>query len=290
MLNAVTGTLLPAALFAMMLGLGSSVTIADFILAWRQPRALVLGAISGVVLVPSLVFVVLGTLALPADLTLGLLMVATCPGGLFSNYLTSLARGHVALSISLTAVGSIAYVFTLPLWVGVGLQSFSGQSDALDVPLERIFLPLVSFLLVPVATGLLLRSKRPSLVERYGKRVRDLGAISAILCYFAIVYEQRGTLLATVSAALPLVVIFNLAALLLVVALALICRLTRREIITLAIEHVIRQEGTAIYVAVVLLSRTAASLPLLVNTLVGLLLGLQLVVAARQWWIGPETP
>jgi BASS family bile acid:Na+ symporter len=281
-LSAVIGTLLPAALFAMMLGLGSSVIVAEFVAAWRQPRALLLGAISGILLVPTLAFVALRALDLPADLALGLLMVATCPGGLFSNYLTSLARGHVALSISLTAVGSIAYVFTLPLWVGYGLQSFAGQSGPLTVPFERIFLPLVSFLLVPVAIGVVLRSTRPALVARYGDRLRDLGAITAILCYLAIVYEQRDTLRATVSAALPLVVVFNLAALALIVVLSQTCRLTRRETVTLAIEHVIRQEGTAIYVAVVLLARAAASLPLLVNTLVGLSFGLVLVLVSRR--------
>jgi len=103
MLSAVTGIVLPMALFTMMLGLGSSVSLSDFVIAWRRPRALLLGLLSGVAIVPLLAFLALRSLHLEPDLAFGLLLVASCPGGLFSNYLTALARGQVALSISLTA-------------------------------------------------------------------------------------------------------------------------------------------------------------------------------------------
>lgn len=282
MLNSITGILLPIALFTMMLGLGSSVGISDFVTAWRRPYALLLGLLSGVIIVPSLAFLALRSLHLQPDLAFGLLLVASCPGGLFSNYLTALARGQIALSISLTAAGSIAYVFTLPVWVQLGSQAFTQGSSDIVVPFARICLPLVSFLLVPVAIGMLLRSKAPKLLERYGDRVRDVGALTAIACYFAIVYEQRETMLETVAAALPIVVIFNLAALLFIIAAATMCRLTRTERITLAIEHMIRQEGTAIFVSVVLLERASATLPLLVNTLVGLCCALLVVAVSRR--------
>jgi bile acid:Na+ symporter, BASS family len=87
MLDFFTHILLPIALFAMMFGVGITLRTTDVVLVSKKPRALLAGAFSLMVLGPFVAFGISRGLDLPSDLTVGLVLLASCPGGLFSNYM-----------------------------------------------------------------------------------------------------------------------------------------------------------------------------------------------------------
>jgi bile acid:Na+ symporter, BASS family len=97
---------LPIALFIIMVGIGLTLTVADFRREARHPRAMIVGSIAQIVAMPLLAFVIAWVLRLPPLIALGLVVLAACPGGTTSNLVALLARANVALSIVMTVVAS----------------------------------------------------------------------------------------------------------------------------------------------------------------------------------------
>ena len=114
----VVQTLLPLALAFIMFYLGLTLVAGDFRQVARRPKALAVGLLGQVVLVPLAGFAVAHGSGLSPAMAVGLMVLAACPSGVSSGLLTHLARGDTALAISLTAVTSLAAVLTLPLVVG----------------------------------------------------------------------------------------------------------------------------------------------------------------------------
>ena len=106
---------LPIALFLIMLSMGMTLRVADFDRVVREPRAFSVGVISQLLLPPALAFCLILLFTLPPALAVGLMVLSFCPSGTTSNLFSHLARGDVALSISLTAVASAITPFTVPL-------------------------------------------------------------------------------------------------------------------------------------------------------------------------------
>ncbi|MEM1301942.1 MAG: bile acid:sodium symporter, partial [Pseudomonadota bacterium] len=106
---------LPLSLAFIMFSLGVGLTFADFARVIARPKAFLIGAVAQLVLLPLTAFALLHVFPLGGALSVGVMILAFCPGGVTSNLLTRLANGSVALSISLTAVISLTTALTLPL-------------------------------------------------------------------------------------------------------------------------------------------------------------------------------
>ena len=112
----VTDVVLPIALAFIMLALGLGLTFDDFVRVARRPRDFAVGAMSQIIVLPAVAFLLASIWPMAPELALGLMIIAAAPGGVTSNLLTAFARGDVALSISLTAVISLLSVITGRLW------------------------------------------------------------------------------------------------------------------------------------------------------------------------------
>ena len=120
--------ILPLSLVFIMFTLGIGLTIEDFKNILREPKAFGLGIINQMMILPIVAFFIVSIVKLPNEMAVGIMILACCPGGVTSNIITKLAKGDIALSISYTAVGSIASVITLPLIVGFSMQHFLGSN------------------------------------------------------------------------------------------------------------------------------------------------------------------
>ncbi len=107
----------PIALALIMLGLGLGLSTRDFLRVINNPKDFTVGIICQLILLPIVAYILLLILRLPVELALGLMIIAAAPGGVTSNVLTKFANGDVALSISLTAVGSLISIFSVPFIV-----------------------------------------------------------------------------------------------------------------------------------------------------------------------------
>ena len=107
----------PLGLALIMLGLGLSLTIQDFIRVAKIPKDFLVGFICQLILLPIVAFLLIKLLNTPAELAIGVMLIAAAPGGVTSNVLTKFAKGDVALSISLTAITSLVSVVSVPFIV-----------------------------------------------------------------------------------------------------------------------------------------------------------------------------
>jgi BASS family bile acid:Na+ symporter len=158
--------LLPLSLVFIMFTLGIGLTIEDFKNVLREPKAFGVGIINQMIILPIVTFFIVSLIILPNEMAVGMMILACCPGGVTSNIITKLAKGDTALSISYTAVASIATVVTLPLIVGFSMQYFMG-SNAPTINILSLGLTMFLITSVPVCIGLYINTKYYNIIHVY---------------------------------------------------------------------------------------------------------------------------
>lgn len=167
---------LPAALCIIMLGLGLSLRLGDFIRVLARPWPIAVGLFCQVVLLPSLCFVLVYFSSLPPAICVGMMLLAASPGGTSATLFTHLARGDIALSISLTAVSSLLAIVTLPVIANLSLLAFYGEDGAVRLQLYQV-LQIFAVAIVPALIGACIQKLYPAFAERLEKPVKLLASL-----------------------------------------------------------------------------------------------------------------
>ena len=156
----------------------------------KQPKAVMLGMMGQIVLLPLIAFAVAWTLKLPPIYFMGLVLVACCPGGSSSNVFSMLAKGDVALSVTLTALSSIITLFTLPLIMGVVADYVSSTNGyAISLPVGKLFMQNIVLLFVPLLAGSLFRKVKPNAAAKVARVLGKL-AFPALMTLAAVFFLQ----------------------------------------------------------------------------------------------------
>ncbi len=273
---------LPGSLVAIMVSMGLSLTANDFRQVFRNKRALVLGVCSMLV-VPPLIGVTMALTVAPSPaLAVGFVLLATTPGGMLSNLFTDMAKGDLALSMSMTLVISMIYIMVVPFYAHFALLHFMGLDAEVNIPLGQFFWDIFSITLLPVAVGFAVRAWRPQLALRLKPYVKNTATIVLFGSFGLILFDQLPVLRKNLGALFWITVAINLAVVLVVMAIVRFAGLSRRENTAIGIEHLMRQEGTAIFIAVSIVGNNEMSLPMIMNTPVALCFVLIFVATARR--------
>ncbi len=149
---------LPLSLIFIMFTLGVGLTYRDFTNLLNNPKAFLIGIINQMVLLPTVAFVIILAIGITKEIAVGIMILASCPGGVTSNIITKLAKGDIALSISYTAVNSLLTIITLPIVTFLSMKYFMGTEAP---PLNLLSLGSTMFFItaIPVLLGLLVRKK-----------------------------------------------------------------------------------------------------------------------------------
>jgi BASS family bile acid:Na+ symporter len=158
-------TLLPLSLAVIMISLGLSLTIADFARVIKFPKGVGIGLVNLLLVSPLLAFAVAGIVGLDAALAAGLVLLGASPGGTTANLLTHVARGDTALSITMTAISSVAAVITVPLYLGLAIDHFGANFDN-DPEMAGVAARVFFITVVPLAIGMFIRSRRTDWATR----------------------------------------------------------------------------------------------------------------------------
>jgi BASS family bile acid:Na+ symporter len=151
-----------------MLGVALKLRVKDFVLVFSAPKSVLIGCLSQFVALPFLTFVLVLILNPMPSVAMGMMIVAACPGGNISNFMTSLANGNTALSVCMTAIASVAAVFMTPFNISFWGGMYAPTSEILsDVSLDFFaMLKIVGMiLLIPLALGMLLRAFKPKIAD-----------------------------------------------------------------------------------------------------------------------------
>ena len=156
----------------------------------RQPKAVLLGMLGQLVLLPIIAFGVAWALNLPPVYFMGLVLVACCPGGSSSNVFSMLAKGDVALSVTLTALSSIITLFTLPVIMEFVTRFVSDMSEVqITLPIGKLLVQNIVLLFVPLIAGSLFRHFLPAVAARVG-RVLGKAAFPALMTLALLFFLQ----------------------------------------------------------------------------------------------------
>ena len=257
----VSSVLLPVVLAFIMFSLGLGLTPPDFARIARQPRALLVGMLCHFVLLPLACFGMIKVAGLGGAFAVGFMILAACPTGSTSNLLTYIARGDVALALSFTAVASVLTIFTLPMIVSFSLEHFAGATQAIQAPVGAMMGQVFLMVGLPVALGMLVRSRWPALALRIEPKATKVATVLFILIVIAAAARNWTLLTENFGTLAPFAVALNVTMLLCGFLVARLARLSRRQSITLGIETAVQNATLALVIASTVLKQDAMAIP-----------------------------
>ena len=277
----ITEIALPAGLALIMFAMGLALKPADFALVFTRPKAMALGLLSQMVLLPLVAWAVVRGFGLPADFAVGLIILAACPGGITSNLLTHLAGGATALAVSLTAVTSVAGAVSVPLLVNLALVHLGGQAGPVDLPVARMTIGVFAVATLPLMVAMALNARWPVLAARLETGARHLAtALFAVIVVGAFASQWR-TMMDHAVDVLPPALAINAGAMVLAWAVGRLGGLGRRERLAVVLETGLQNGALGIFVAATLLRSPAMMVPSIVYALVMNLTALAVIAWAR---------
>lgn len=256
-----TKVVLPLALFVIMLGMGLALTTKDFGRVSKSPKAFFIGLAAQMLLLPAIGFLVATALSLPPMLAAGLMILSLCPGGTTSNLYAYLARGDLALSISLTAVASLIAPLSLPLVGGWALTHIMGDGSGVTLPLGKTILQLVVITVVPVAIGMVVRARARAFADRAEGPVRIASVVFLVAVIAGIIRNSWSELPSYFADAGFAALLLNLGTMATGFALARLARLTKPQSVTIGLEVGLQNGTTALLVTGTILANPVMSIP-----------------------------
>ena len=190
-MNIVTDVILPLALAFIMFVLGLGLTGADFLRVIKQPRDFFVGALSQVILLPIIAFILVKLWPIAPELAIGVMIIAAAPGGVTWNLLTSFAKGDVALSISLTAIISLLCVITIPFIVLTSVGLLSDSNIIGNISLVSMSRDMFLIVTVPVILGMLLRRFVSGVALKFEPIARKISIVLFVLVLLGAIAAER---------------------------------------------------------------------------------------------------
>ena len=235
-------------LTVLMFDLGLTLQGKDFLLVLKRGKAVIAGMLGQLVLLPLIAWGVATILNLSELMTIGLMLIACCPGGSSSNVFSKLAKGDVALSVSLTGVSSMITLFTIPLIMQVA-TAHSGEAIGIHLPVKNLLMQNIVTMLLPIILGILMRKRWQNAAYRIDRVLSRL-AFPALMFLAAVFFIQhRATIAENFSTLGIATTMLLLCAIALALVLCLIFRLKTQERRTIVIEVGMQNAAQAIAIA-----------------------------------------
>lgn len=247
-LQNLTTFFLPLGLSIIMLGLGLTLTTQDFKRVLLFPKPILIGLVCQLVILPALTFAICFILQLQPEFAIGLVVLASSPGGVTSNVFSHLADGDVALNLTLTAINSLISSITMPLYALLALSVFSNSSMALDFQYKKL-VELIFIALIPTLTGMWIKHKAPDSAQASDKYVRWFATLFMTGIILSAIYSQGRYFLEYLPEAGAAVIIFNLLSLAVGYYLPIALRVEKKMARAITFEVGIHNGALALFVA-----------------------------------------
>ncbi|MBL1405850.1 MAG: bile acid:sodium symporter [Hyphomicrobiales bacterium] len=249
---------LPVSLGIIMFSLGLGLKFNDFLRVFRRPVAFSVGAINQLLMLPLVAFIIAIIFALPPELSVGLMILSLCPGGVTTNFITRLAKGDVALSVSLTAIISLVSILTVPLMVAFSVGLFMGKEPAVDV--SELSIKIFTIVAVPVMLGMLVNTILRSLARPVERFFTIISTLLFILIIGAVLFSQWDLFTENLAILGPALIILNIILLFFGWTSARFIGLNADEATTIAIETGVQNGTLGIAVGAIIAGSAAGDL------------------------------
>ncbi len=244
------GTIILAiSLIIIMFGMGLSLVKDDFVRLLQDPKAILVGLVNQIILLPIIAYILLSIFNVGTDIAIGIMILAACPGGATSNLITHLAKGDTGLSISLTTANSLISIFTIPFVVDFALTHFLDADEMIQINKLQTVIQIFVIVIIPVALGMALKSAKPIFADKMSKPVKIASAAVLFLVIIALVLKKKEDLIPYLQQAGFTTLALNVTTMLVGLATAKIARLNLAQSLTISIESGIQNGTMAIAIA-----------------------------------------
>lgn len=228
--------LLPLALFIIMSSLGLALTLGDFKRVALYPKGATIGLINLILLSPLLGFLMAKVFGITGALAVGMVLLGASPGGTTANMMTHLARGDTALSVTMTALSSLAAVITTPLFLGLASAHFAAGDAALNLSMGPIVVKVLLITLLPLSIGMSVRALAPAFALRMEPMAKKIATGFFVLVVVAVLVSEYDEIGKNLSVVGPAVLALNVLAMTISYQIAKAAKLDSKQSTAIAIE------------------------------------------------------
>jgi len=272
-MDSISALILAVSLMIIMFGMGLSLVVEDFKRIFVTPKAILIGLISQLVFLPIIGFAFIYLFPLQPEIAIGLVILVACPGGATSNLVTHLAKGDIALSVSLTALSSLATLFTIPFIINLGLQMVLGEDTAIQLNIIQTIIQIFAIVIIPVSLGMLVRSKKEAFADKMESPMRIASTVVFLLVLFGLLIKERANIIPYFEQAGLIMLGLNLVTMTLGFVLARIFKLSFKQGVSISIESGIQNGTMGLVIATALLGNTAYAVAPAIYSLIMFLTG-----------------
>lgn len=262
-----TTIIIGIALILIMLGMGLSLIPDNFRNVLKQPKAVVVGLINQLLLLPIIGFSIIFLFPMQPEIAVGFMILSACPGGAVSNLICYLAKADLALSVSLTAISSIFSVFTIPIIINFSLSYFMKEENTIKLSLLETLGQIAVVIIIPIILGMLIRYYKPIFALKTEKFVRTVSTIVLLSIILGVLFKERYNLLSYLQQAGISTFLLNISTALIGFISAKLIKLKTPQALSISIESGIQNSALAITIAIVLLNNTKFAVAASIYTL-----------------------
>lgn len=254
---------LTIALGIVMLGLGTTLTVQNFISVLRAPKAvlILIALFCQILLLPGLAFMLANLWNLPPVFAVGLVLLSASPGGSTANIFSHIFNGDVALNLSLTAINSVISAFTLPVVMGLALSTWPlPGEDNISITFTK-FSEVFAIILIPVIIGMIIRASLPRVASAIEKPLKILSIIILALVIILLTIKQFDVVKQHLAQLAPICAVFGLLSMSLGYSIPYILKLSHSQSVASSMEIGIHNATLAIAIAITVLDNKVMALP-----------------------------
>ena len=267
-MDSLSTIILGVALFVIMLGMGLSLVPDDFKRIFLSPKAIIIGLINQLILLPLIGFLIVNTFNLQPEVAVGLIILSACPGGPTSNLITHLAKGDTALSVSLTALSSVITIVTIPFIINLGLVMVLGEGTPIQLNISQTIIQVFGIIIIPISIGMFFKRTTPAFADKMNKPVKIASAALLALIIVGIVIKERANIIPYFGQAGWASLSLNVLTMVAGIVTARLFLLSSKQGLSIAIESGIQNGTLAISIATILLNNSAYAIAPAVYSLI----------------------
>lgn len=269
--------IIPLAVATMMCGIGMSLTVDDFKRSKESPKAIIIGLFLQLVMLPSVGFVLAELYEFEPELAVGVIILCVCPGGPISNLFSFLAKADTALSVMLTAIGTLITIISIPFLVNLAIDYYLGENSQFSLPIIETIARLLLFVLVPISIGMIIRNRHTEFAKANQVNIERSATLFMLVLVIGIIISERDNMTILLEQAGPLSISLYVIMITISFIIGLLFKLDYKQRRTIAIESAIQNIPLAFVIAATLLNSPTMAIPSAVYSVVNLLFTFLLV-------------
>ncbi|MBT3751310.1 MAG: bile acid:sodium symporter family protein [Bacteroidetes bacterium] len=255
-MDQLSAIILAGSLTIIMLGMGLSLTFADFKRIFVYPKAVFIGLGNQLIILPLVGFGVAVVFPLRPEVAVGIMILAACPGGPTSNLIAHLAKGDTALSVTLTSLSSFVTIISIPFIVNFALVHFLDQGQIIKLDILQTIIQIFVIIVIPVTIGMVIRYYKNDFANKMAKPVRIASGIVMALVIIGLFIKERENFIPYFKDSGLATLTLNIVTMLIGFLSALLFKIKRKAALSISIESGIQNGTLAITIAVVLLNNS----------------------------------